>query len=151
MWSQFDCYSISGSHMVIAVSWIFTHRHSRISYRIAQTSQKYHRGRLRISIHHTSFILCCVQCLGLCWGKKERSGGYMWSKTHKHGHLNLTAVFSPSLFFYLSFLDNTSGHTWIPQGYLLWGKLMQSSSDYRQVIKSRNGLCPQAWYWWIKR
>lgn len=67
LWSQSDCYSISGSHMVIAAAWKIAHRHSRISYRIAQTSQKYHRGRLHISIHHTSFTLClCAVCVTVC-------------------------------------------------------------------------------------
>lgn len=73
MWSQFDSYSISSSHMVIAAVWKIAHRHRRISYRIAQTSQKYHRGRLRISIHHTSFILCavCSVCDCVLREKKE--------------------------------------------------------------------------------
>lgn len=53
----------------------------------------------------TTLLSSCVVCN--VWdyvGEKERSGGYIWSKTHKHGHLNLTAVFSPSLFLKSFFL-----------------------------------------------
>lgn len=84
---------------MIPVAWKIAHRHKhrRISYRIAQTTQKYHRGRLRISIRRTSFILCmCAACAYISRKKKT-----LWLNVVYNPHVRVLKPRSSLLNFFI--------------------------------------------------